>query len=174
MLLAIAGVGTVAILFIPRAPFGNRQLEFTWNIFASVGRDYAEVRDNPTLYYTIIGMTWFGFLASFLVTVIPVFGKSDLGLPGSRVGLLFALLAIGVGIGSAVAGQVSHKRVEIGLVPIGSAGIAFSYLPTPEEVASYRRSNCRSIPFSIWSCLASPAAFSSYRSTRRFSSGRMV
>jgi acyl-[acyl-carrier-protein]-phospholipid O-acyltransferase/long-chain-fatty-acid--[acyl-carrier-protein] ligase len=127
--LAIACVGTVATLFVPRAPSSNPKGEFVWNIFDSFGRGYAEVRGNPTLYYTVIGLTWFGFLGSFLVTVIPVFGRSELGLDQSRVGLLFALLSIGVGVGSVIAGRLSHHRVEIGLVPIGSIGITiFSLL----------------------------------------------
>lgn len=121
--LAIACVGTIAILFVPRAPSGNPQAEFVWNVFNSFERDYAEVRYNPTLYYTVIGLTWFGFLSSFLVTATPVFGRSELGLNGSHVGLLFALLSIGVGLGSVIAGRLSHNHVEIGLVPIGSVGI---------------------------------------------------
>jgi len=127
--LAIACVGTVATLFVPRAPSSNPKGEFVWNVFDSFGRGYAEVRANPTLYYTVIGLTWLGFLFSFLVTVIPVFGRSELGLSESRVGLLFALLSIGVGVGSVIAGRLSHHRVEIGLVPIGSVGFTvFSLL----------------------------------------------
>jgi acyl-[acyl-carrier-protein]-phospholipid O-acyltransferase / long-chain-fatty-acid--[acyl-carrier-protein] ligase len=127
--LVIAGVGTVAILFVPHAPSGDPQAKFVWNVFNSFERDYAEVRYNPTLYYTVIGLTWFGFLGTFLVTTIPVFGRSELGLSGGQVGLLFALLSIGVGVGSVIAGSLSHNRVEIGLVPIGSVGITvFSLL----------------------------------------------
>ena len=118
----IACLGTIAILFVPRAPAGNREAAFGWNIFSSFGRDYAEVRGNPTLYYTLVGITWFGFIASFFVTVIPVFGKNELHLDEARVGLLFALLSIGVGIGAVVAGRLSRGHVEIGLVPIGSVG----------------------------------------------------
>ena len=84
--LAIACVGTIAILFVPRAPSGNPQAEFVWNVFNSFERDYAEVRYNPTLYYTVIGLTWFGFLGSFLVTAIPVFGRERTGSERSARG----------------------------------------------------------------------------------------
>lgn len=123
VLVAIACAGTAAMLFAPRAPAGNRDAALAWNPLASMRRDYAEVRDRPTLYYTLMGIAWFGFIVSFLVTVIPVFGKSDLGLPSSRAGLMFGLVTIGMGGGGYLAGLLSHDRVEIGLVPIGSAGI---------------------------------------------------
>ena len=126
---AIAGLGTVAILFVPRTPSGHPGAEFAWNVLRSFGRDYAEVRGNPTLFYTLVGIAWFGFIASFFLTVIPVFGKNELNLDQTGVGLLFALLAIGIGMGAVAAGRLSRGHVEIGLVPIGSAGITiFSFL----------------------------------------------
>jgi MFS family permease len=42
-----------------------------------------------------------------------------------RVALLFALVGLGVGLGSLVAGFVSGHRVELGLVPLGAMAIAF-------------------------------------------------
>ncbi len=129
LFLAIACVGTLAIVFAPRAPAGHQQAQFAWNVFSSFGRDYAEVRDNPTLYYTLVGIAWFGFIASFFLTVVPVFGKNELAMDETRVGLLFALLSIGLGLGAVVAGRVSRGHVEIGLVPLGSVGITiFSFL----------------------------------------------
>src|SRR5262249_55473771 len=62
-------------------------------------------------------------IVSFLVTVIPVFGKSGLNLPSTRAALLFAVVTIGMGGGAYLAGMLSHDHVEIGLVPVGSAGI---------------------------------------------------
>jgi acyl-[acyl-carrier-protein]-phospholipid O-acyltransferase/long-chain-fatty-acid--[acyl-carrier-protein] ligase len=132
--LAIACAGTLAVLFVPRAPAINPQADFQWNIFRSFRRDYAEASRNPTLYYALVGIAWFGFIASFFITVIPVFGKNELGLDESQVGLLFALLSIGIGIGAVVAGWLSRGRVEIGLVPMGSVGITiFSFFLSQAE-----------------------------------------
>jgi MFS family permease len=75
VLVAIAVLGTTAILFVPRAPSGNHQADFAWNVFSSFRRDFAEVRRSSTLYYTLVGITWFGFLGSFFLTVIPVWKK---------------------------------------------------------------------------------------------------
>lgn len=121
--LAIACLGTGAIAFAPRAPSGNRDARFAWNVFSSFRGDLREVRRIPALYYTVLGIAWFGFLGSFFLTVIPVFGRDVLALPEERVGVLLAVLSIGVGLGSVLAGRLSRKHVELGLVPLGSLGI---------------------------------------------------
>ncbi|MFN0055133.1 MAG: MFS transporter [Planctomycetales bacterium] len=48
--------------------------------------------------------------------------------PELRVALLFALVGLGVGLGSLVAGFVSGHRVELGLVPLGAVVIVLSTL----------------------------------------------
>ena len=123
MFLAISGFGVIAILLVPRAPAGNREAMFAWNAFSSLRRDYVEVRGNPTLYYVLIGIAWYGLIASFFAASIPVFGRSALHIRGEDVGLMMALFSIGLGFGATVAGQLSHQHVELGLVPIGSIGI---------------------------------------------------
>jgi acyl-[acyl-carrier-protein]-phospholipid O-acyltransferase/long-chain-fatty-acid--[acyl-carrier-protein] ligase len=119
----IACLGTIAIAFAPRAPAGNAHARFAWNVVSSFRSDYAEVRRNPSMYYTIFGIAWFAFLGSFFLTVIPVFGRSELNLSEEHTGLLLAMLSIGIGVGAVIAGRLSHKHVEIGLVPMGSIGI---------------------------------------------------
>jgi acyl-[acyl-carrier-protein]-phospholipid O-acyltransferase / long-chain-fatty-acid--[acyl-carrier-protein] ligase len=121
--LVIACLGTIAIIFAPRAPAGNRDARFAWNVFSSFRADLREVSRIPALYYSVVGIAWFGFLGSFFLTVIPVFGRDVLALPEKRVGGLLAVLSIGVGLGSVLAGRLSRKHVELGLVPLGSLGI---------------------------------------------------
>jgi acyl-[acyl-carrier-protein]-phospholipid O-acyltransferase/long-chain-fatty-acid--[acyl-carrier-protein] ligase len=120
---AISCLGTAAIWFVPRAPAGNRRARFAWNVVSSFPSDLAEVWRSSTMYYTVVGIAWFGFLGSFFLTVIPVFGTSELHLSEERTGLLLAMLSVGIGLGSVIAGRLSHKHVEIGLVPLGSLGI---------------------------------------------------
>ena len=119
----VACLGVIAIAFAPRAPAGNRSARFAWNVISSFSADLAEVRRSSTMFYTIAGIAWFGFLGSFFLTIIPVFGKNELGLTEEGSGLLLALLSIGIGGGAFIAGRLSRKHVEIGLVPLGSLGI---------------------------------------------------
>ena len=120
---AIACLGTAAIWFVPKASAGNRKARFAWNVVSSFPSDLAEIWRSSTLYYTVVGIAWSGFLGSFFLTVIPVFGTSELHLSEERTGLLLAMLSVGIGVGSVIAGRLSRKHVEIGLVPLGSLGI---------------------------------------------------
>jgi acyl-[acyl-carrier-protein]-phospholipid O-acyltransferase / long-chain-fatty-acid--[acyl-carrier-protein] ligase len=121
--IAIACLGTIAIIFAPRAPAGSSSARFVWNVFGSFRNDLNEVSRIPALYYTVIGIGWFGFLGSFFLAVIPVFGKNALGLDEAAAGTMLAVLSVGVGIGAVVAGRLSRNHIELGLVPLGSAGV---------------------------------------------------
>jgi len=121
---AVAIVGTIAVAFAPRAPSGNPQAKFAWNLLGSVAADWREVRGRPALVYTLLGIAYFGFLGSLFLTLIPVFGKNVLRLAEEDSGILLAVLSIGIAAGSVVAGRLSRGHVEIGLVPLGSLGIS--------------------------------------------------
>ena len=62
---AIAGLGTIAIAFAPRAPAGNRDARFAWNVFSSVRADLHEVRRIPALFYTVLASRGLVFWARF-------------------------------------------------------------------------------------------------------------
>jgi len=124
----IACLGTITIFFAPQAPAGNRNATFVWNAASSFRRDLAEVARIPALYYAVLGIAWFGFLGSFFLAVIPVFGKSVLNLGESGAGVMLAILSIGVGAGAVTAGRLSRDHVELGLVPLGSAGVTIAAL----------------------------------------------
>jgi acyl-[acyl-carrier-protein]-phospholipid O-acyltransferase / long-chain-fatty-acid--[acyl-carrier-protein] ligase len=121
---AVAVAGSIAVAFAPRAPAGNPSATFAWNVLGSVRADWREVRDRPVLVYTLAGIAYFGFLGSLFLTLIPVFGKNVLRLAEEDSGILLAVLSIGIGAGSVIAGRLSRGRVEIGLVPIGSLGLS--------------------------------------------------
>jgi acyl-[acyl-carrier-protein]-phospholipid O-acyltransferase/long-chain-fatty-acid--[acyl-carrier-protein] ligase len=122
--LAIAAAGTLAAMFVPRAPAGHRETRFAWNVLSAARADYAVVRNSPVLFYSVLGLAYFGFLGSFFLTVIPVFGKNTLGLGETASGLLLAVLSIGVGAGAVAAGRLSRGHVELGLVPLGALGLS--------------------------------------------------
>ncbi|MBS0262291.1 MAG: MFS transporter, partial [Planctomycetes bacterium] len=55
-----------------------------------------------------------------LAQVLPARLEKAAQEPELRVALLFAVVGLGVGVGSIVAGYVSGHRIELGLVPIGA------------------------------------------------------
>jgi acyl-[acyl-carrier-protein]-phospholipid O-acyltransferase/long-chain-fatty-acid--[acyl-carrier-protein] ligase len=55
---------------------------------------------------------------------ILVHGRDVLGLNDMEISLLRSCLAVGIGVGSFLAGLLSGKKIEYGLVPLGAFGLA--------------------------------------------------
>lgn len=62
-------------------------------------------------------------LDAFMANVLPQKLEQAAQEPELRVALLFAVVGLGVGLGSIVAGYVSGHRIELGLVPVGAVTI---------------------------------------------------
>lgn len=119
-MLAIAVVGTLCALHIPRVPAAGREGPFAWNPFAEIAIGVRELRTRRSLALTMLGISWFWFLGALFQLVLVLEGSEILHVAEARAGLLFTALAFGIGIGSLLAGRVSGDHVELGLVPAGS------------------------------------------------------
>jgi len=128
IVISVAVVGTLAAFGIGRTPQPKHRARFRWNPLADSIRAILEVKRDRRLWLTVLGNTWFWFLGALLQIAIPVFGPRILGLDEAHTGWLWAAVAIGIGIGSVVAGRLSGHKVELGLVPIGSVGIGVTSL----------------------------------------------
>jgi acyl-[acyl-carrier-protein]-phospholipid O-acyltransferase/long-chain-fatty-acid--[acyl-carrier-protein] ligase len=60
-------------------------------------------------------------LDRFMASVLPDWMEKAAQEPELRVALLFAVVGLGVGLGSVLAGYLSGHRIELGLVPVGAA-----------------------------------------------------
>jgi acyl-[acyl-carrier-protein]-phospholipid O-acyltransferase/long-chain-fatty-acid--[acyl-carrier-protein] ligase len=65
----------------------------------------------------------FWTIASLFSQDMLIYAKSRLALSDALSGLPLAVLAIGIGIGSILAGRLSASKIEIGLIPPGSVGM---------------------------------------------------
>lgn len=88
--------------------------------------------EHPDLLSSIIGASFFMFFgAYFQLNLIP-FVMQSLQLSDLQGGYMFLLCAIGIGLGSIIAGKISGKTVQLGLVPVSSGLMAlclvFMYL----------------------------------------------
>lgn len=121
--LVIAVVGTMAAFGIGRTPVPQEKPTFSASPLAGIGSGMRELLGDRRLMLTVLGNSWFWFLAALVQISIPLYGTTVLGLSESATGGLWAAVAIGIGIGSLVAGRLSGHKVEFGLVPIGSVGM---------------------------------------------------
>jgi len=75
--------------------------------------------DRPILRVTL-GIAFFWSLASLAQMNIDVYVTGELHKSQTEVGIFLAVLSLGVGLGSVLAGWWSGGRVELGMVPLGA------------------------------------------------------
>jgi len=119
-LLAIAVVGTLASLHIKWVPAAGAKESFHWNPFREIAAGSRVILKNPSLTLSVIGITWFWFIGALFQLALLLEGREVLRVSETHVGLLVTALAAGIGGGSLAAGTLSGKRIELGLVPLGS------------------------------------------------------
>jgi acyl-[acyl-carrier-protein]-phospholipid O-acyltransferase/long-chain-fatty-acid--[acyl-carrier-protein] ligase len=120
VLLGIAAAGTLASLHIRKVPAAGVKEAFRWNPFHEIVAGARVIRRDPSLTFCVIGITWFWFIGALFQLALLLEGKEVLHVSESHVGFLVTALAAGIGAGSVAAGTISGKRIELGLVPVGS------------------------------------------------------
>lgn len=79
-----------------------------------------------SLLPAVFGSAYFLFLGAFVQLNMIPFAVQSLHLTDIQGGYLFLLTALGIGTGSIIAGKISGKIVELGLIPIGGLGIVIT------------------------------------------------
>ena len=123
ILVVLALVGTATSLGIGRLPAANPAARFRWNFVGEVWRYVRLAREDRVLWLAVVGGAYFWFLGFLFQTNIILYGKNSLGLQESHIGYLLSSVALGIGLGSYVAGHLSGNKIEYGLIPLGSIGI---------------------------------------------------
>jgi len=118
-----ACVGYWASRSIPTLPAAEPELQISFNLFKQTAIIIRDARKNTTVFYSVMGISWFWFIGITYVTQLPNFVRYDLGGDEQVYILLLAMFSIGIGIGSFLCEKMSGRMVEIGLVPIGALGL---------------------------------------------------
>lgn len=124
LLIGLGLAGVVSSLRISPVSSANPQARFRLNFVSDILRTVGIARQDRVLWLAVVGSIYFWFLGLLMQTNILFFGKNVLGVPEAKIGYLLAALAVGIGIGSYVAGNVSGRKIEYGLIPLGSIGIS--------------------------------------------------
>ena len=123
VLLALSVIGLLTSLGIDKVPAAAPEKEFRINIVGDLWQQLKRMHKDRPLYLAVAGNTYFWFLGSLLFSTIVVYGPDVLHIGQAKTGYLNATLAIGIGIGSMVAGLISGNKIEYGLIPLGSIGM---------------------------------------------------
>jgi len=106
----------------PAAPEKKFRINFVGDLFQQIGL----MRKDKALFLAVLGNAYFWFLGSILFSTVVVYGPDILHVGQTKTGYLNAALAIGIGIGSMIAGLVSGNKIEYGLIPLGSIGMTLT------------------------------------------------
>jgi len=123
ILVGLSVLGLLSSLAIGKVPAAAPTKKFRANFLAELWEQMRLMRTDRPLWLAVLGNTFFWFLGTLFLQTVLVFGKDVLNLSPARIALLDAGLAIGIGLGSVLAGYLSGNKIEYGLIPLGALGM---------------------------------------------------
>ncbi len=133
ILVGIAFGGWLLSRRITPAPAAAPDCPVRINPVTDLWRQLCIMKQDRDLWRACWGNTGFYFISALVMMNVVVFGKTILNLTGLQNSMMNVALALGIGIGSVVAGYASRGRIEYRLVPIGALGLALSTVPMGME-----------------------------------------
>lgn len=121
---SVAAVGWLSSWGIPVAESKAPNLKIDWNVPRISWQLIKLASEKRTVFLAILGISWFWMLGASYLTQMPNFTVTVLkGSPGV-IALILSAFTVGVATGSLLCDRLSGRRVEIGLVPLGSIGLS--------------------------------------------------
>ncbi|HEX3625567.1 MAG TPA: acyl-[ACP]--phospholipid O-acyltransferase [Verrucomicrobiae bacterium] len=124
ILIALAGLGLWCSLGVTPVRAADPKRVFDPNFVSDLWKRIRLIRRNRALNLAVLGNIYFTFLASLLMLDLFFFGSDVLKVSAEKIALLSCAVALGVGLGSLAAGFLSGNKIEIGLIPLGVAGLS--------------------------------------------------
>lgn len=121
---AIALVGRLVSGFVPKSVAPQADLRINWNPVSETWRNLKLARENRTVFLSLLGISWLWFVGATFLSSFFSFAKNVLSANPDVVTVLLGTFSVGIGIGSLLCERLSKRRVEIGLVPLGSIGMS--------------------------------------------------
>lgn len=119
----VALAGYQASRRIPPAPAPVPELKVNLNPLSETGRNLAFAKADREVFLALLGISWFWLYGALFLAQFPAYARNILGGNEAAVTLLLATFTIGIGTGSLLCEQLSQRRLELGLVPLGAIGL---------------------------------------------------
>jgi acyl-[acyl-carrier-protein]-phospholipid O-acyltransferase/long-chain-fatty-acid--[acyl-carrier-protein] ligase len=119
--MAVAVAGVLVSGGITRVPAARSTKAFRRNPFAEIGASTRRLLQDRPMWLAVLGVSYFWFVGVVMRLNLEYFGAETLKLDTDGIGMLWCCLALGIGLGNILAGRWSGDKVELGLVPFGSA-----------------------------------------------------
>ncbi len=126
--LGIAVAGLLAAMQVEVTPVMDAQRRVTPVFIRDIWRTLRSIRHDGFLMLAVIAAAYFLLLGGFVQLNLIPYGIEMLGISAHNSAYLFLIAALGIGLGAWLVGRLSGRNVELGLVPIGVAGVAVGLL----------------------------------------------
>ena len=122
--IAVAIAGRLVAGAIPTSPASDPTLRINWNPFTETWRNLRLAHGNLVVFRSLLGISWMWFFGAVFLSTVPSFARDVLHGDERVASLLLVVFSIGIAIGSLLCERLSHRHVEIGLVPLGAIGMS--------------------------------------------------
>jgi MFS family permease len=124
ILVGLALVGALASLLIRPIPAANPERPFPWDLYGPLWDSLRTLFRSKALAFAVVGIAFFTFVVAFMRATVYMLGESQNPRWDERqTSAVVGTVALGIGLGSPLAGWLSGKKVELGLVPLGAMGM---------------------------------------------------
>ena len=143
LVVGLALTGYITSRFIPALKPAHKPCKVPFAPVRGLRLTLQLARANTSIWMAILAISWFWFLGATYLTQFPNFARIHLHADATVVSVLLALFSIGIATGSFLCERLSFERVELGILPLGVAGLTLfgldmlSALPVnaqPQEV----------------------------------------
>ncbi len=121
---AAAVAGVASSLKIGRTPPRETGERMSLFFVRDIWHALRQVRQDRYLILAILAAAYFLLVGGFAQMSLIPYGIQTLGLTDTQSGYLFFIAAVGIGVGSYLAGRISGRSVEVGIIPVGALGMA--------------------------------------------------
>lgn len=129
ILFGLALVGAVASLLIRRMPAANPTRSFPRYLYGPLWDNIKALVGTRPLRTALIGIAFFTFVVAFMRASVYMLGEAqNPRWDELKTSVVVGCVALGIGLGSPLAGWLSGHRIELRLVAFGAAGMILSCL----------------------------------------------
>ncbi len=133
ILVALALIGTVASLMIRWMPPANPTRPFPglapWKLYQPLTTNLGTLLRSHPLRLAVMGIAFFTFMVAFMRQTMYMHGESqNPRWDEFQTSMVVSVVALGIGLGSPLAGSFSGGKIELGLVPLGAIGMILGTL----------------------------------------------
>lgn len=119
----LAIVGWFTARLVPALPASAPDLTINPNPFSETWRNLQLAKQYPSVFRSILGISWMWFVGAVFLSQFPSLSKDVLHGNEHVASLLLVVFSCGIGFGSLMCERLSRGQVEIGLVPLGALGM---------------------------------------------------